>query len=70
MSCFNLTGTVNFVTVPVTVKDSEGKLVDGLLQRTSASTKTASSRRSRFFTSDPFPLSAALIIDQGMSDLR
>ena len=28
-----LTKTVNFVTVPVTVKDNEGKLVEGLLAK-------------------------------------
>ena len=66
---FTAAENVSFVTVPVTVKDDEGKLVDGLLQRTSASTKMARKQKIKLFTSDPFPLSAALIIDQGMPDL-
>jgi VWFA-related protein len=66
---FRLQRTVSFVTVPVTVKDSEGKLVDGLLQSDFSVYEDGLKQRIKLFTSDPFPLSAALIIDQGMSDL-
>ncbi len=66
---FRLQRTVSFVTVPVTVKDDEGKLVDGLLQSDFSIYEDGIKQQIKLFTSDPFPLSAALIIDQGMSDL-
>ena len=65
---FRLQRTVSFVTVPVTVKDDEGKLVDGLLQSDFSIYEDGAKQQIKLFTSDPFPLSAALIIDQGMSD--
>ena len=66
---FRLQRTVSFVTVPVTVKDNEGKLVDGLLQSDFSIYEDGAKQQIKLFTSDPFPLSAALIIDQAMSDL-
>ena len=66
---FKLQKTVSFVTVPVTVKDDEGKLVDGLLQKDFSVYEDGIKQQLRLFTSDPFPLSTALIIDQGMSDI-
>ena len=66
---FVLEKTVSFVTVPVTVKDDEGKLVDGLLQRDFTILEDGVQQRIALFTSDPFPLSAAVVIDQGISDL-
>jgi len=66
---FRMVKNVAFVTVPVTVKDPEGKLVDGLLQKDFAVYEDGQPQKLSLFTSDPFPLSAALVIDQGMSDL-
>jgi VWFA-related protein len=66
---FILEKTVSFVSVPVTVKDSEGKLVDGLLQKDFSILEDGVPQRIALFTSDPFPLSAAVVIDQGISDL-
>lgn len=66
---FSLEKTVSFVTVPVTIKDDEGKLVDGLLQKDFTILEDGTQQRITLFTSDPFPLSAALVIDQGISDL-
>jgi VWFA-related protein len=63
-----LTKTVNFVTVPVTVKDTEGKLVEGLLAKDFNIYEDGSLQKLTFFTSDPFPLSAALIVDQGLPE--
>jgi VWFA-related protein len=63
-----LTKTVSFVTVPVTVKDNEGKLVEGLLAKDFSIYEDGTLQKLTFFTSDPFPLSAALIVDQGLPD--
>jgi VWFA-related protein len=60
--------TVTFVTVPVTVKDDEGKLVDGLLAKDFSIYEDGTLQKLTLFTSDPFPLSAALVIDQGLPD--
>ena len=65
---FKLTTNVNFVNVPVTVKDQNGKLVEGLLKKDFAIYEDGERQDIRFFTSDPFPITAAVIIDTGMSD--
>ncbi len=62
-----LSKTVSFVTVPVTVKD-DGKLVDGLLVNDFSIYEDGAPQKITFFTSDPFPLSAALVIDQGLPE--
>lgn len=64
---FRIVTSVNFVTVPVTVKDAEGRLVDGLIRRDFAIYEDGEPQNLRLFTSDPFPLSVALVVDQGMS---
>lgn len=66
---FKLVVTVNQVVVPVTVKDPSGRLVDGLLRRDFRVTENGEEQPISFFTSDPFPLSAAVVLDLGMSDL-
>jgi len=66
---FSLVKNVSFVTVPVTVKDNEGKLIDGLLRQDFTVLEDGVPQRLTLFTSDPFPLSAAVVIDQGISDL-
>lgn len=65
---FRLQVAVSFVMVPVTAKDESGKLVDGLLANNFSIYEDGVPQKIAFFTSDPFPLSAALVIDQGMSD--
>jgi VWFA-related protein len=65
---FTLSSNVNFVSVPVTVKDHDGKLVDGLLAQDFSVYEDNVKQTLTFFTSDPFPLSAALIIDLGISE--
>lgn len=60
--------TTNFVLVPVTVKDSDGHLVDGLLPKDFSVFEDGRKEDLKFFTSDPFPLSAAVVLDVGMPD--
>ena len=59
---------VNQVTVPVTVKDSNGRLVEGLLKNDFSVFEDGKEQTLNFFTSDPFPLSAAVVLDLGMPD--
>jgi VWFA-related protein len=65
---YKIVTSVNFVTVPVTVKDRDNRLVDGLLRRDFSLYEDGAAQPITFFTSDPFPLSAAVLIDQAMSD--
>src|SRR3954470_17731697 len=59
---------VNKVTVPVTVKDNNGRLVEGLLKNDFSVYEDGKEQTLNFFTSDPFPLSAAVVLDLGMPD--
>lgn len=63
---YTLTANVNFVVVPVTVKDDNGVMVEGLLPQDFAVYENGIKQKISFFTSDPFPLSAAVIIDTGV----
>lgn len=66
---FTLTRVVNFVSVPVTVKDrNTGRLVDGLLPKDFSVFEDGVKQKLSYFTSDPFPISAAVIFDLGMPD--
>ncbi len=65
---FKLRVNVNFVSVPVTVKDHDGHLVAGLLQKDFSILESGVQQRITFFTSDPFPLSTALVIDVGLPE--
>jgi VWFA-related protein len=60
--------TVSYVVVPVTVKDGDGRLVAGLLPKDFTVLENGQKQPLKFFTSDPFPLSAAVIFDLGMPD--
>lgn len=60
--------TTNFVVVPVTVKDSSGHLVEGLRRSDFAIFEDGTQQNIKFFTSDPFPLSAAVVLDVGLPD--
>jgi VWFA-related protein len=65
---FKLSVNVNFISVPVTVKDPDGKMVDGLLATDFSVYEDNVKQTVTFFTSDPFPLSAAVVIDLGISE--
>jgi VWFA-related protein len=60
--------TTNFVQVPVLVKDSDGRRVDGLLPKDFTVLENGVKQQLTYFTSDPFELSVAIVIDVGMSD--
>ncbi len=65
---FTLTSNVNFVVVPVTVKDSSDHLVEGLLAPDFSVYEDGKKQQITFFTSDPFPLSAAVVLDLAMPE--
>jgi VWFA-related protein len=54
---------VNFVEIPVSVKDSAGRLVEGLSQRDFAVFEDGVQQRLSFFNSQVFPLSVAVVVD-------
>jgi VWFA-related protein len=58
--------SVNFVMVPVTVKDGSGKLVGGLDSNDFKVYEDGELQQLRFFTSDAFPLSAAVVVATSM----
>jgi VWFA-related protein len=58
---------VNFVQVPVTVKDSKGQLVAGLTFRDFKIFENENREPITYFTVDPFPLSVAFVIDQSVT---
>jgi VWFA-related protein len=66
---YTVSKTVNFVLVPVTVKDNDGRLVGGLLPKDFTVLENGQKQPLKFFTSDPFSLSAAVIFDLGMPDV-
>ncbi|MGA9209575.1 MAG: VWA domain-containing protein [Terriglobales bacterium] len=59
---------VRFVVVPVTVKDLRGHLVEGLTKNDFAVFESGVQQQIKLFTSDPFPLSAAVVLDVGLPD--
>ena len=65
---FTLSHSVNFVLVPVTVKTGNGQLVEGLTPNDFSVYEDGVRQNITFFTSDPFPLSAAIVLDRGLSD--
>jgi VWFA-related protein len=58
---------VNFVEVPVTVKDSKGKLVPGLTFRDFKIYENNTREPITLFTVDPTPLSVAFVVDQSLT---
>lgn len=66
---FKLSVNVNQVIVPVRVTDENGRLVSGLLAKDFSVYEDGKKQTMNFFTSDPFALSAAVVIDLGMSDI-
>jgi len=57
-----------FVQVPVTVKNRDGRMVDGLLSTDFTVKENGLVQKLSFFSADPFALSVAIVLDTGMSD--
>jgi VWFA-related protein len=57
-----------FVQVPVSVKDRDGRMVDGLLPTDFTVMDNGVRQKLSFFSSDPFALSVAIVLDLGMTD--
>ncbi len=57
-----------FVQVPVTVKNRDGRPVDGLLSTDFTVKENGIVQKLSFFTADPFALSVAIVLDTGLSD--
>jgi len=66
---YKLSLSVNFVQVPVTVKGPDGRPVDGLLPKDFIVLENGKPQKLTFFTSDPFALSVAIVLDLGMPDV-
>src|SRR5258708_33562667 len=59
--------SVSFVQIPVTVRDPSGHLVPGLSSHDFAVFEDGVPQKLSYFTSDPFPLSAAVVVDTNVS---
>jgi len=66
---YTLTVVTNQVFVPVTVRDSDGRLVEGLTVRDFSVYEDGIRQPINFFTSDAYPLSVAVVVDIGMPDV-
>jgi VWFA-related protein len=65
---YTISVTTNFVQIPVMVKDRQGRRVDGLLPQDFTVLENGKPQKLSYFTSDPFQLSVAVLIDLGMAD--
>lgn len=59
---------VNQVIIPVTVRNENGYLVEGLRRKDFSVFEDGIEQKVNVFIVDPFPLSAAIVLDVGMSD--
>jgi len=66
---YTISVQTNFVQLPVMVKDSEGRRVDGLLPKDFIVNENGTPQKLTYFTSDPFQLSVAVVLDIGMADV-
>jgi VWFA-related protein len=65
---YKIVANVNQVIVPVRVTDESGHMVSGLLAKDFSVYEDGKKQNMNFFTSDPFALSTAVILDLGMPD--
>ncbi|MGC1450391.1 MAG: VWA domain-containing protein [Candidatus Sulfotelmatobacter sp.] len=67
---YKLVVPVSFVQIPVTVKYSDGRPVEGLLAKDFSVLENGKPQTLTYFTSDPFELSVAIVLDIGMPDVE
>jgi VWFA-related protein len=63
---YKITTNVNYVVLPVLVKDINGSLVQGLSRSDFKIRENDVPQRIDMFSNDPFPISAAVVIDTGI----
>ena len=66
---YTISVSANFVLLPVMVKDANGRRVDGLLPKDFTVKENGKPQTLTYFTSDPFELSVAVLLDVGMADV-
>ncbi len=66
---FKISVSTSFVQIPVMVKDESGRRVDGLLPKDFTVNENGKPQTLTYFTSDPFELSVAFVLDIGMADV-
>ena len=65
---YTITVSANVVQIPVMVKYSDGRPVDGLLPKDFTVLENGKKQTLTYFTSDPFELSVAIVLDTAMYD--
>lgn len=63
---YKFVSRVTFVEVPVTVKDNSGHLIEGLRSQDFTIYEDGVPQKLSYFNSDPFPLSAAVVVDTNL----
>src|SRR5579863_7678843 len=66
---YKLRVQTNFVQIPVLVKDGQGRRVYGLSPQDFTVNENGKPQTLTYFTSDPFALSVAIVLDIGMADV-
>jgi len=66
---YKLRVTTNFVQVPVLVRDSQNRLVYGLTWKDFTVNENGKPQTLTYFTSDPFPLSVAIVLNTGLPEV-
>jgi len=66
-SQYKIRAKIDLVVVPVTVKAKEGNLIGGLKQKDFIIYEDGKKQTISNFTADPVPLSAAVVVDSGLS---
>ena len=66
---YKISVSANFVQIPVLVRYKDGRRVEGLLPTDFEVLENNKPQKLSYFTSDPFQLSAAILLDLGMPDV-
>jgi VWFA-related protein len=66
---YTISVSANVVQIPVMVKDTDGRRVDGLLPKDFTVLENGKKQTLTYFTSDPFELSVAVVLDIGIADV-